>query len=95
MTIDTQTVKKIAHLARLAIPEAEQSAVAADLNKTLAWVEQLGAVNVAGVEPLANVNDGFLRAREDIVNDGNDPRSILANAPAETADFFTVPKVVE
>jgi len=95
MSIDTSTVTKIAHLARLKIPEEEKQQVAGELSKILSWVEQLNEVNVAGVEPLTNVNDMPLRWREDVVNDGGISDDILANAPAKTADFFTVPKVVE
>jgi aspartyl-tRNA(Asn)/glutamyl-tRNA(Gln) amidotransferase subunit C len=69
--------------------------MAGELNTILAWAAQLDEVDVAGVEPLASVNDAALRTRPDIVNDGGRPEDILANAPAKTADFFTVPKVVE
>lgn len=95
MSIDTKTVVKIAHLARLKIPEAEQKQLAGELGKILDWVAQLDEVDVTGIEPLANVNDENLRRRADVVNDGGKPEDILANAPARTADFFTVPKVVE
>ena len=95
MSIDTKTVSRIAHLARLKIPEEEQQHVAGELSKILDWIEQLNEVDVAGVEPLANVNDMALRRRADVVNDGAKPADILANAPAHTANFFTVPKVVE
>ncbi len=95
MTIDQKTVVRIAHLARLKIPEAEQAQVAGELNKIISWIEQLNEVNVAGIEPLSSVNDLALRWREDVVNDGGKPDDILANAPAKTADFFTVPKVIE
>jgi aspartyl-tRNA(Asn)/glutamyl-tRNA(Gln) amidotransferase subunit C len=94
-TIDQKTVAKIAHLARLKIPPEEQSQLAGELDKIISWVEQLNEVDVAGVEPLANVNDKALRWREDVVNDGGKTADILANAPAKTADFFTVPKVIE
>ncbi len=95
MTIDQKIVAKIAHLARLKIPAEEQIHVAGELNNILNWVEQLNEVDVSGVEPLASVNDTSLRARADVVNDGDRSEDILANAPASTADFFTVPKVVE
>ncbi|MFY9288482.1 MAG: Asp-tRNA(Asn)/Glu-tRNA(Gln) amidotransferase subunit GatC [Alphaproteobacteria bacterium] len=95
MTIDQKTVAKIANLARLKIPEDEQKQVAGDLNKILDWVAQLDEVNVTNVEPLTSVNDASLRWREDKVNDGGKVDDILANAPAKTADFFTVPKVIE
>jgi len=95
MSIDTATVAKIAHLARLKVPDEQLQQVAGELSKILEWVEQLNEVNVDGVEPLANVNDLPLRWREDVVNDGGKPEDILANAPASTAGFFVVPKVVE
>jgi aspartyl-tRNA(Asn)/glutamyl-tRNA(Gln) amidotransferase subunit C len=95
MPIDQKTVARIAHLARLRIPEEEQKHVAGELNKILEWVAQLDEVNVANVEPLSNVNDMALRRRKDVIDDGGKPDDILANAPAKTADFFTVPKVVE
>ena len=95
MSIDQKTVAKIANLARIKIPAEEQLSVAGELNKILDWVAQLNEVNVEGVEPLASVNDASLRMRADVVNDGGRAEDILANAPAKTADFFTVPKVVE
>lgn len=95
MSIDQKTVAKIASLSRLKIPEDEQKQVASDLSKILDWVAQLDEVNVAGIEPMTSGNDTALRWREDVVNDGGRPADILANAPAKTADFFTVPKVIE
>lgn len=96
MSIDIETVRKIAHLSRLKIPAEQEASVAGDLNKILDWVGQLDEVNVQGVEPLANVNDAALGWREvDEVTDGYKPEDVLANAPSKTADFFTVPKVVE
>ena len=95
MTIDQKTVAKIANLSRLKIPAEEQIHVAGELSKLLDWVAQLNEVDVTGVEPLASVNEVSLRTRPDVVNDGDKPEDILANAPAKTANFFTVPKVVE
>lgn len=95
MSIDIETVKKIAGLSRLKIPQAEQQKVASDLSAILDWVGQLDELDVEGVEPLANVNDNMLRSREDVVTDGSKVEDILTNAPAKTAGFFTVPKVVE
>lgn len=94
-SIDQKTVAKIAHLARLKIPEEEQCQVAGELGKILDWIAQLDEVNVTGIEPLSSVNDASLRLREDVVTDGGKSADILANAPAKTADFFTVPKVIE
>jgi aspartyl-tRNA(Asn)/glutamyl-tRNA(Gln) amidotransferase subunit C len=95
MSIDQKTVAKIAHLARLKIPAEEQKQLAGELSKILDWIAQLDEVNVAGIEPLAGVNDASLRFREDIVNDGGKTADILSGAPASKADFFTVPKVIE
>ncbi len=95
MTIDSATVAKIAHLARIKISVEEQGQLAGELNKIIAWVGQLAEVNTDKVEPLASVNDSYLRMRDDVMNDGGKTADILANAPAKTADFFTVPKVIE
>lgn len=95
MSIDQNTIVKIANLARLKVPPEQLVSVAGELNGILQWVEQLNEVNVDGVEPLANVNDAHLRLRPDVINDGGKPEDILANAPSKTADFFTVPKVIE
>ena len=95
MSIDTTTVAKIAHLARLKVPQEQLQQVAGELSQILAFVEQLNEVDVEGIAPLANVNDLPLRWRDDVVNDGGKTEDILANAPAKTADFFVVPKVVE
>ena len=99
MSIDAKIASRIAHLARIKIPAEEETQVAGELSKILDWVAQLDEVKADGIAPLSNVNEekgsGSLRRRPDIVNDGGKPEDILANAPAKTADFFTVPKVVE
>jgi len=95
MTIDQKIVAKIASLSRLKIPAEEQASVAGELDKILNWIEQLNEVDVSNVEALANVNDASLRLRKDVVTDGGKSEDILANAPSSTADFFTVPKVIE
>lgn len=96
MSIDVETVRKIARLARLKIPAEQEQSATDDMNKILGWVGQLDKLDVSGVEPLANVNDGNLGWRaQDVVTDGGYPEKILANAPEKMADFFTVPKVVE
>jgi len=95
MSIDAKTVAKIAHLARIKVPEAEHQQLTGELGKILDWIAQLNEVDTSKVEPLANCNDEFLRWREDKVTDGGKVDDILANAPAKTAGFFTVPKVIE
>lgn len=95
MSVDHATVKKIASLARLAISDAEAEALAPELNKILGFVEQLGEVDVTGVEPMTAVIPNTLRLREDVVTDGNVRDKVLANAPQAEHGFFAVPKVIE
>jgi aspartyl-tRNA(Asn)/glutamyl-tRNA(Gln) amidotransferase subunit C len=95
MSMDTKTVQRIAHLARLKVPDEEIQSVANELGQILAFVEQLNEVDVEGIEPLASVNDNALRMRDDVVTDGACADAILSNAPEKTADFFVVPKVIE
>lgn len=95
MSVDTETVMKIASLARIAMSEEEAEALKPDLNAILDWVEQLEEVDTDGVEPLAMVIENRTRMREDIVTDGNKRDEILANAPNAEHGFFAVPKVIE
>ncbi|MDZ7896262.1 MAG: Asp-tRNA(Asn)/Glu-tRNA(Gln) amidotransferase subunit GatC [Sphingobium sp.] len=93
--IDNATVRKIAGLARISITDAEAEALLPELNNILGWVEQLGEVDVTGVEPMASVIANHLRLRTDEVTDGNVRDKVLANAPAAEHGFFAVPKVIE
>lgn len=95
MSVDHATVKKIASLARLAISDAEADALVPELNNILGFVEQLGEVDVTGVEPMTAVIPNKLRLREDVVTDGNVRDMVLANAPQAEHGFFAVPKVIE
>ena len=95
MSVDTATVAKIAALARIKVNEAELAAMVPELNGILAWVEQLGEVDVSGVEPMTAVIENHLRLREDKVTDGAVQAAVLANAPAPQNGFFGVPKVIE
>ena len=95
MSVDTATVAKIASLARIKVSEDEVAAMVPELNGILAWVEQLGEVDVAGVEPMTAVIPNHLRLREDAVTDGGIREAVLANAPAPEHGFFGVPKVIE
>lgn len=95
MSVDLTIVKKIAGLARIAMSEDEAEALVPELNGILQWVEQLGEVDVAGVEPMTAVIPNSLRLREDVVNDGDVRDKILANAPQAEHGFFAVPKVIE
>ncbi|MEH6702880.1 Asp-tRNA(Asn)/Glu-tRNA(Gln) amidotransferase subunit GatC [Parasphingorhabdus sp.] len=95
MSIDKETVKKIASLSRIAITEAEADAFVPELNQILGWVEQLGEVDCSKVEPMTAVIPNKLRLREDVVTDGKISDKILANAPIAEHGFFAVPKVIE
>jgi aspartyl-tRNA(Asn)/glutamyl-tRNA(Gln) amidotransferase subunit C len=95
MSVDTQTVKKIAFLSHLKIDDDKIDAVGTEFNKIINWVEQLNEANTDNVEPLVSVNDTKLTLRTDKVVEGNQADKILKNAPAAEYDYFVVPKVVE
>ncbi|HMK78476.1 MAG TPA: Asp-tRNA(Asn)/Glu-tRNA(Gln) amidotransferase subunit GatC [Xanthobacteraceae bacterium] len=95
MSVDAATVRRIAHLARIAVAEDEIEHLRGELNAILAFVEQLGEVNVEGVEPMTSVTPMALKMRADVVTDGNIADDIVKNAPATEDHFFLVPKVVE
>jgi aspartyl-tRNA(Asn)/glutamyl-tRNA(Gln) amidotransferase subunit C len=100
MSVDKATVAKIASLARIKMGDEELERMVPELNNILEWVEQLGEVDVSGVEPMTAVIENHLRLRDDVVD--ADPRTaggrredVLANAPAAEHGFFGVPKVIE
>ena len=95
MSVDKDTVRRIARLARLALEEERVEPMVNELNGIFAWVEQLGEVNVDGVEPMTSVVAQTLKMREDKVTAGGDASAIIANAPMSEDNFFVVPKVVE
>ncbi|MCO6381374.1 MAG: Asp-tRNA(Asn)/Glu-tRNA(Gln) amidotransferase subunit GatC [Vannielia sp.] len=95
MSIDTETARRVAHLARIAVPEEDLPALAGEFNAILGFIEQLSEVDVEGVEPMVSVTPQRLKRREDVVTDGNQPQAVLANAPDAREGFFAVPKVVE
>lgn len=95
MSVDAATVRRIAHLARIAVDEAEVPHLQDELNAILAFVEQLQEVNVDGVEPMTSVTPMAMKMRSDVVNDGEIADRIVANAPVTHDRFFLVPKVVE
>ena len=95
MSVDAETVRRIAHLARIAVSDAEVEHLKGEINDVLAFVEQLSEVDVAGVEPMTSVTAMAMKKRPDIVADGGIPDDILKNAPAAEEHFFVVPKVVE
>ena len=95
MSVDPAVVRRIAHLARIAVEDKEVERLNGEINAILTFVEALGAVEVAGVEPIASVLPMKMKKRADIVNDGGIVEDILANAPAREDNYFVVPKVVE
>ena len=95
MSVDSATVRKIASLARIAVTDGEVDAMVPELNNILGWIEQLGEVDVTGVEPMTAVIANVLRLRDDVVTDGGIRDRVLANAPAAEHGFFGVPKVIE
>ena len=95
MSVDADTVRRIAHLARIAVKEEEVAHLQGELNAMLAFVEQLSEVDVEGVEPMTSVTPMAMKMREDKVTDGEIAADIVRNAPASEDNFFLVPKVVE
>ncbi len=95
MSVDTATVRRIAHLARIAVKDDEVAHLKSEINSMLAFVEQLSQVDVSGVEPMTSVTPMAMKQRPDVVTDGEIADDIVKNAPATRDHFFLVPKVVE
>jgi aspartyl-tRNA(Asn)/glutamyl-tRNA(Gln) amidotransferase subunit C len=95
MSVDQNTVRRIARLARIAVTDDEVPHLQGELNAILSFVEQLNEVDVTGVEPMTSVTPMTMKKRQDGVTDGGDPEKIVRNAPATEDNFFLVPKVVE
>ena len=95
MAVDEATVKKIASLARIAISDEDARRLAPELDNIMGWIEQLGEVDTAGVEPMTAVIPNHLRLRDDVVTDGGLRDELMKNAPRAEHGFFAVPKVIE
>ncbi|MGB3554336.1 MAG: Asp-tRNA(Asn)/Glu-tRNA(Gln) amidotransferase subunit GatC [Jannaschia sp.] len=95
MSIDIETARRVAKLARIAVAEDRLEPLAGEFNAILGFVEQLQEVDVDGVEPMVSVTPQRLKRREDVVTDGSQQDAVLANAPDAREGFFAVPKVVE
>lgn len=95
MSVDADTVRRVAHLARIAVAKDEVEGLRGELNSILAFVEKLSEVDVAGVEPMTSVTPIAMKMRQDKITDGGIADDIIANAPAHEHHFFVVPKVVE
>jgi aspartyl-tRNA(Asn)/glutamyl-tRNA(Gln) amidotransferase subunit C len=95
MSVDADTVRRIARLARIAVKEEEVEHLKGELNAMLAFVEQLSEVNVEGVEPMTSVTPMAMKMRADVVTAGDNPAAVLSNAPRSEDGFYLVPKVIE
>ena len=95
MSIDVDTARKVAHLARIRLEDDDLPALAGEFNAILGFIEQLQEVDVDGIEPMVSVTPMRLKRREDVVTDGNQQAKVLSNAPDAREGFFAVPKVVE
>ncbi|WP_370159976.1 Asp-tRNA(Asn)/Glu-tRNA(Gln) amidotransferase subunit GatC [Limimaricola soesokkakensis] len=95
MSIDTDTARRVAKLARIRVEEEALPALASEFNTILGFIEQLQEVDVDGVEPMTGVTPMHLKRRDDVVTDGSQQQKVLANAPDAREGFFAVPKVVE
>lgn len=95
MTVDQSTVRRIAHLARIAVPDDEIAGLQTELNAILTFVETLSEVDVDGVAPMTSVTPMTMRTRSDVVTDGGIAAIVTANAPGAEDQFFAVPKVIE
>ena len=95
MSLDDATVRKIAFLARIDVPDSDLAPLAKELSGILEWIEQLQEVDTDAVEPMTGGTDQALRWRTDTVADGGHAKKILTNAPEAHEGFFGVPKVVE
>ena len=95
MSVDLETVKRVAHLARIALSDEEAVKMEGELNAILGFVEQLNEVDVGSVEPMTSVTPMAMKKRSDSVTDGSKADDIVANAPQSDEHFFLVPKVVE
>jgi aspartyl-tRNA(Asn)/glutamyl-tRNA(Gln) amidotransferase subunit C len=95
MSLDKATVRRIAHLARIEVADADLEPLARELSGILDWIAQLQEVDTSAVEPMTGGTDMKLVWRKDAVTDGGHPEKVLANAPDRHEGFFAVPKVVE
>ncbi len=95
MSIDLETARRVAKLARIKVEDDTLPALASEFNAVLGFIEQLNEVDVEGVEPMTSVTPMRLKRRQDGVTDGNQQDKVLANAPDAREGFFAVPKVVE
>jgi len=95
MALDQETVRRIAALARIKVPQENLAPLAGELNNIIGWIEQLSEVDTDGVDPMTSVVETVAPLRDDIVTDADQVEQVLQNAPQAEETFYTVPKVVE
>lgn len=95
MAVDQDVVRRVAHLARIAVPDDEIGHLQGELNAILSFVATLDEVDVSGVEAMTSVMPMPMKKRADVVTDGEIAVAVTANAPASEDNFFVVPKVIE
>ena len=95
MSVSAEDVKKIARLSRLHVEDAQLEPLAGELNGILKWIEQLGEVDVEGVEPMTSAVDMDAPLRADEITDGGVRDKVLSNAPKADDGFYVVPRSVE
>jgi aspartyl-tRNA(Asn)/glutamyl-tRNA(Gln) amidotransferase subunit C len=95
MSLDKETLERVAYLARIKINNSEIEKMTSELNNIMKWIEELNEVNIEDVKPMTGVSNDYLREREDLVKDGGYSDRIVSNAPEKIDNSFTVPKVIE
>jgi len=95
VSVDIETVKRVARLSRIAIDDEGAERMNGELNAILGFVAQLDEVDIEGVEPMTSAVAMHMKKRTDGVSDGGKADDIVANAPASEDNFFMVPKVIE
>jgi aspartyl-tRNA(Asn)/glutamyl-tRNA(Gln) amidotransferase subunit C len=95
VSLTTDDIEKLAHLARLGIDNDALASLATDLSTMLELVEQLQAVDTSQVEPMAHPANAELLLRDDLVTETDQRERLLAPAPAMQDGYFLVPRVIE
>ena len=95
MEIDDKLIDKLSDLSKLKFEGSERDAIKSDLKRMIAFVDKLGELDTAGVEPLVYMNDEPMQLRRDTVVDQLTQHDALKNAPSKDSDYFKVPKVLD
>ena len=95
MSLTLEQVRRVAHLARIEVSDAEAQTTLGHLNGIFTLIEDMQAVDTGGVEPMAHAQDLAQRLREDRVTEENRRDAFQAVAPETEAGLYLVPKVIE